>query len=511
MDTPTLDRPTQNKPTLNKPSPRDATLSIAPSEEASYLNQEENPLSPILEKQRQAFLGRPMMSAAERVDVLETLAKASDEFGADMVKAVQADFGHRSLHESIALEVMITAAEVKLYKNKIKGWMKPKRAPTNISSLPATGKIHYQPKGVVGVMGTWNGPVGTCLSPAIGAITAGNHVMIKPSDMTPRMADVLAEMIDKHFDDDYLTVVKGDVRVAEQFSRLPFDHLMYTGNTAIGKKIMRAAADNLTPITLEMGGKSPTILSDNFPLKDAVKRILTGKTLNSGQVCVAPDYIMVPRGQTQAFVDEYSQQVLQRFPSITNNDDMTWIVNDRHYQRILHYIEDAKTKGANVHQMIPKGEQIPSGKRVIPYTVITDVNDDMLVMQEEIFGPVLSVVEYDGLDDAINFVQSRPRPLALYYFDRDKRRAESFIDKTISGGACINDTVSHIGHFNMPFGGVGPSGLGAYHGFDGFMEFSHKRAVLYQRSWFAGTALVSQPYSAKGADRLWKIAKWLSK
>ena len=501
--------------TMNSPTPisstRSAALSIAPNEGDQDSNLEANPLAPILEKQRQAFLSRPTMSAAERVDALETLAKASDEFGEQMVKAVQADFGHRSLHESIALEVMIAAAEIKLYKNKIKGWMKPKRAPINIASLPAVGKIHYQPKGVVGVIGTWNGPVGTCLSPAVGAITAGNHVMIKPSDMTPRMADVLSEMIEKHFNEDYIAIVKGDVQVAEQFSQLPFDHLMYTGNTAIGKKIMRAAANNLTPVTLEMGGKSPTILSNNFSMKEAVRRILTGKTLNSGQVCVAPDYIMVPRGQTQAFVDEYSSQVLERFPSVTDNEDITWIVNDRHYQRILHYIEDAKAKGANVHQIIPEGEQMPTGKRVIPYTVVTDVTDDMLVMQEEIFGPVLSVLEYDDLDDAINYVQARPRPLALYYFDRDKRRAAEFIEKTISGGACINDTVSHIGHFNMPFGGVGPSGIGAYHGFDGFMEFSHKRAVLYQRSWFSGSALISQPYSAGAADRLWKVSKWLSK
>ncbi|MDY6942469.1 MAG: coniferyl aldehyde dehydrogenase [Pseudomonadota bacterium] len=471
-------------------NPEPLSISAIPHPEDSAAN----PLLPILRKQQAAFLDRGISDYRTRIQALDTLNKAIGEYADELVKAVMADFGHRSPHETVMTEVLANMGEIRLTKGHIKKWMKPKKVPASIQSLPATGKVVYQPKGVVGIMGAWNYPAFLIFSPLIGVLAAGNHAMIKPPDVTPRTSEVIQELIAKYFEEEFVTVVTGDVQAAIQFSELPFDHLIYTGNTEVGRKIMMAAAKNLTPVTLEMGGKSPTIVGEDYPIRTAAQRMLLGKSVNSGQTCIAPDYVMVPKAKEQEFVQAYSELMTKRYPTVADNQDITWIVNDRHYRRIRGLIDDAKAKGANVIEINPRNEAIPDGKRVIPHTLITNVTEDMAVMQEEIFGPVLPVMTYDTLEDAVQYVKNHPRPLALYYFDNNKRRADYVINQTISGGATVNDTMLHIAHPNLPFGGVGPSGIGAYHGFDGFVEFSHKKGVLYQRSWFSPAAFVGRPY-----------------
>ncbi|HJO34658.1 MAG: coniferyl aldehyde dehydrogenase [Pseudomonadota bacterium] len=495
------------EPIVDSAAAANEPITLAPK---SLHSDQSNPLLPLLERQRQAFLDRGISDHRQRAEMLTRLNEATAAYADELIRAVQADFGHRSTNETIVTEVLATMAEIRQTKGKIKKWMKPKRAEFSLAGLPGSGRLVYQPKGVVGIMGAWNYPVFLVLSPLVGVLAAGNHAMIKPPDVTPRTSDVLAEMIGKYFEPEYVTVVTGEVDTAIAFSELPFDHLMYTGNTEVGRKIMMAAAKNLTPVTLEMGGKSPTIVGEDYPVEQAAKRMLLGKCVNSGQTCIAPDYVMVPKGQEQAFADAWQALVAKRYPTLVDNDDVTWIVNERHYRRINGLIEDARAKGANVHQVNAANEQIPEGQRIIPPTVITNVNDDMKVMQEEIFGPVLPVMGYDSLDTAMRYVKEHPRPLALYYFDNDRKRADYVMSQTISGGATVNDTMLHIAHENLPFGGSGPSGLGAYHGFHGFKEFSHVKGVLYQRNWFSPSLFMARPYPKRAQSVLRRAIKLLS-
>ncbi|MDY6932793.1 MAG: coniferyl aldehyde dehydrogenase [Spirochaetota bacterium] len=478
---------------MNKTKTVDSGSKKAPTKRAGK-SAAANPYMHILERQKAAFNTNDIRTYKERVDALMRLNKSLGEFSEELVSAIQADFGHRSHHETIITEVLASMAEIRITKAKLKGWMKHKKAPMSIAVMPATGRILYQPKGVVGIMGAWNYPAFLVFSPLIGVLSAGNHAMIKPSDVTPRTSEVIQKMIAKHFDEEYITVITGDVNAAIAFSELPFDHLIYTGNTEVGRKVMMAAAKNLTPVTLEMGGKSPTIISEDYPIKKVVTRIMMGKSINAGQTCVAPDYIMLPKSKEQDFINEYSKAAAKRYPSLANNEDITCIINDRHFKRIQGLIDDAKQKGANIIQVNPNNDSLPKGKCIIPTTIITNVTDDMKVMQEEIFGPVIPLKTYETLEEALQYVKNRERPLALYYFDNRKKRIDRMIKQSISGGACVNDTMLHLAHMNMPFGGVGSSGTGSYHGFDGFVEFSHKKAVLYQRKFFSPSVFMKGPY-----------------
>ncbi len=456
--------------------------------------QEQNPLLPLLEKQSEAFIRRGVSSYKQRIELLNTLGHATGVYKDRLIEAVDADFGHRSEVETLMAELLGSVGEIRMTKMKLKGWMKPKKPGISLATLPASGRVLYQPKGVVGIMGAWNYPVFLILSPLVGVLAAGNHAMIKPPDMTPNTGEVIKDMIAEFFDEEIITVVTGGIEEATQFSKLPFDHLVYTGGTEIGRKIMVEAARNLTPVTLEMGGKSPVLISEDFPINKAIERILMGKCMNSGQTCIAPDYVLVPKTKEKEFVDQCSDALKHRYPTLVGNDDVTWIINERHYQRINGLIEDAKAKGANAIEINPNGDQIPEGQRIIPPTLLTDVNEDMAVMNQEIFGPVLPILTYETLDEALMFIKKRPRPLAFYYFDKNRRRANTVMEQSIAGGSCVNETMLHIAHENMPFGGIGPSGLGAYHGFYGFSEFSHQKAVLYQRSWFSPAGFMKQPY-----------------
>ncbi len=353
----------------------------------------------------------------------------------------------------------------------------------------------YQPLGVVGILSAWNYPLFLSIGPMIGAIAAGDHVMLKPSELAPQSAELIRSMIAEIYPPEYVTVITGDAAVAADLARLPFDRLLFTGSERIGRLVMKAASENLTPVTLELGGKSPALIHSDYPLRTAVERILTGKLYNAGQTCVAPDYVLLPANQKDEFLKLSRQLISGMYPKLVANQDYTRIVNAKQYQRLASLREDARQRGAQVVEINPANEKSDEANRVFPPTLLLDVNDNMEIMHEEIFGPLLPIVLYNTLDEAIEYVNARPHPLALYYFDYDGRRVSEVLDKTASGGVTVNDCVFHVGQPNLPFGGVGPSGMGHYHGFDGFETFSKKKGVLLQSRW-TPLSLLRPPYGA---------------
>jgi coniferyl-aldehyde dehydrogenase len=362
--------------------------------------------------------------------------------------------------------------------------MKPekrKTTPAILGLFGAKAQVRYQPKGVVGVISPWNFPVNLTFTPLAGVLAAGNRAMIKPSEYTPATSELMARMFSSVFTDEEIAVVTGDPSVGQAFAGLAFDHLIFTGATAIAKHVMRAAAENLTPLTLELGGKSPVILGRSADIKTAAARIMNGKTLNAGQICLAPDYVLTPAESLETFVGEAEGAVRTMFPTIKDNPDYTAIVAQRHYDRIMGYIEDARAKGARIVEMKPDDEDLSQQEhRKIAPTLIIDPTDDMTVMQEEIFGPVLPVKTYKTVQEAVAYVNAHDRPLGLYYFGDDAAEQETVLNTTTSGGVTVNDVIMHVAQEDLPFGGVGPSGMGSYHGFDGFKEFSHRKAVYSQ-------------------------------
>ncbi len=374
-------------------------------------------------------------------------------------------------------------------------WMRPRAAAAGWQFLPARARVVYQPLGVVGIIGAWNYPLLLSLSPMVSALAAGNHVMLKPSELAPRTADLLARLVSDLFPADYITVVTGGPETGAAFAALPFDHLLFTGSTRVGKLIMRSASEHLTPVTLELGGKSPALVHPDFPAQTAAARIMAGKLYNAGQTCIAPDYVLVEAGAREEFVRLASAAVTTMYPRLVDNPDFTRIVNRDHYRRLRGLVEDAALKGAEVLEVNPARETANEQNRVFPPTFLWNVKDEMSVMREEIFGPVLPVVAYRSLDEAIEYVNARPRPLALYYFDRNSKRVEAVLARTTSGGVTVNDTIFHIAQNDLPFGGVGPSGMGSYHGFDGFLTFSKKKGVFLQ-SRFTTLGLLRPPYGA---------------
>ncbi|HEX2675445.1 MAG TPA: coniferyl aldehyde dehydrogenase, partial [Polyangiales bacterium] len=373
-----------------------------------------------------------------------------------------------------------------------------------MSLKPGSAKVHYQPLGVVGVISPWNYPMSLALGPLAIAFAAGNRVMIKPSEFTPKTSELMKQLLGEVFPADLVTVITGGPAVGQAFSELPFDHLLYTGSTRVGKFVMAAAAKNLTPVTLELGGKSPTIVHESYPIEKAAERIASGKWFNAGQTCIAPDYLLVPESKRDALVSALQSAVTKFYPSLKDNKDYSAIVNEGHHKRLAGYVTDAVARGAKKVEINPKSEKLEGDTRKIAPTLLLDVNDDMSVMQDEIFGPVLPIVTYRTLDEAVQYVNDRPRPLALYYFDFDSERARSVLERTVSGGAAINETVMHFAVEDLPFGGVGPSGMGAYHGFEGFETFSHKKAVFYQSRW-NGAGMMLPPYG----ERIEKLLKML--
>jgi coniferyl-aldehyde dehydrogenase len=351
---------------------------------------------------------------------------------------------------------------------------------------PASNRVQYQPKGVVGIIVPWNYPLYLAVGPLISALAAGNRCMIKMSEFTPATSALFRDIIRDTFSEDLVAVITGEADVAADFSGKPFDHLLFTGSTSVGKLVMRAAAENLTPVTLELGGKSPALISPDMPLTDAATRIAFGKALNAGQTCVAPDYVLCPTEQIPDFVTAFRKAFTRMYPKLRDNTDYTAIINDRQYQRLQSYLDDARTQGAELVTINPADENLSEGTRKLPMTLALNTTPDMKVMQDEIFGPILPVVGYQSLDEAINYINDRPRPLALYFFGYEKPQQDHVLENTHSGGVCINDTLMHVAQDDLPFGGIGDSGMGHYHGKEGFLTFSHQRGIFARQKFNSG-------------------------
>ena len=446
-----------------------------------------------LAKQKSAFLESPMPTAKERIHNLDKLHNAILDYQDRLVTAVNNDFSNRSEAETLIAEIYAVLEGIDYNRKRLKKWMKPQRRHVPLSLQPASVKVIYQPLGVIGIVVPWNLPIFLCLSPLVSALAAGNSVMIKSSEFAPQTANVIKDMLETTFSSNEVSVFNGAVEVSQAFTKLPFDHLVFTGATPVGKMVMKAAAENLTPVTLELGGKSPTIIHDSFPMAEAAKRIAFGKGMNGGQICVSPDYIFCPRDKVNEFASEFIKCFSQRYPTIRNNPDYTSVINERQYDRLQSYLQDAQDKGARLMTINPANESF-EGTRKIPLTLVLNASNDMRVLNEEIFGPILPILPYDNIEEALSYINAKPRPLALYYFDWDKKRASTILNKTHSGGVCINDTLSHAMADDIPFGGIGPSGMGHYHGKEGFINFSKAKGVV-QKGKINAAEFVAPPWN----------------
>ena len=459
--------------------------------DVAYLQQNQqqiDALEPLLAAQRAAYRANPMPSAEQRRAWLKALRELILGEQQALIEAVSRDFSNRAAEETLLAEIMPSLHGIDYASKRLGKWMKPSRRSVGLAFQPAAAKVVYQPLGVVGVIVPWNYPLYLAFGPLIGALAAGNRVMIKMSESTPATSQLVKELLARIFPEDMVAVVLGEAEVGQAFSRLPFDHLLFTGATSIGKHVMRAAAENLVPVTLELGGKSPAIVSADVPLADAAERIAFGKTMNAGQTCVAPDYVLVPQDRLEGFVAAYRTAVQRFYPKLENNPDYTAIINERQLGRLKGYIADAEAKGAQLVPLFP-GDQ---GRR-LAHSLVLNVSDEMKLMQEEIFGPLLPIVPYQRLDEAFAYINDRPRPLALYYFGYDKGEQQRVLHETHSGGVCLNDTLLHVAQDDMPFGGVGPSGMGHYHGHEGFLTFSKAKGVLIKQR-FNAARLIYPPY-----------------
>jgi coniferyl-aldehyde dehydrogenase len=449
-------------------------------------------LGAVLARQRAAFLRDGPPSLARRRADLARLGKAIRANAARLAEVISADFGNRSRHESLIAEAFTTLAGLRHTSRHLARWMRPKRVSVGLELLPGRARILYQPVGVVGIISPWNYPFQLSIMPLMAALAAGNRVMLKPSELTPRTAEFIAGFLAGIFPSEQVATVLGGAEIGAAFARLPFDHLFYTGSTAVGRLVMQAAAANLTPVTLELGGKSPCILGDDAAMKGAVESIVHGKLLNAGQTCIAPDYVLVPEHKREEFIALAERAVAKFYPRLAGNPDYTSIVNERHYRRIQHYLDEAKAKGARVVELNPSGETLAGERKLAPCLVI-EPDDELALMREEIFGPVLPVKTYRRLEDALDYVNRRPRPLALYYFGTDVAKRDRVLEHTISGGVSVNETLMHVLVEDLPFGGIGASGVGAYHGEAGFQTFSHRKGVFLQSRW-NGAWLLRPPF-----------------
>ncbi|MDI9238247.1 coniferyl aldehyde dehydrogenase [Lysobacter sp. LF1] len=446
---------------------------------------------------RTAWLARKPGYDQRRAD-LERLRTAFRARIGSMDEAIRADFGHRSQHENLLSEAMIVLAEMDHAISHLRRWMRPRRAAVGWRFWPARAQIRPEPVGVVGILSPWNYPVNLALVPVVSAIAAGNHVYLKPSEHTPRTALWLRELLSEVFPADRVAVALGGPEVGAAFAALPFDHLLFTGSTAVGRKVMAAAAPNLTPVTLELGGKAPAVVCPDFDLRKAAARIATGKWFNAGQTCIGVDYVLVDEARRDAFVEALRAELTSRYGDFSAPHDYTRIINDGQYARLRGYVDDARRRGITVIEPLT-GEADAAAHtrmvqdRIFPPTLVLDPPADAEVMRHEIFGPILPVVSYRSLDEAVSRIRSMDRPLALYPFSDDNRSVEKILQGTLAGGVTVNDTLLHFGAHDLPFGGIGPSGIGAIHGRTGFDTFSKLLPVFRQRR-MAGSDLLKPPY-----------------
>ena len=447
----------------------------------------------ILNLQKKLYIEEETPSLELRQDRLNRCVEMLKKYNVEILDAIQEDFGNRDSKAGFMSEIMSTIGSINYAKENVKKWMKDEKRKSNssqpfairtvMSLLGAKSWIKYQPLGTVGVISPWNFPINLVLAPLGTIFAAGNRVMIKPSEFTPVTSDLTEKMFSEFFDVSEAAVFTGGPDVAAAFSALSFDHLLFTGSTQTGKLVMKSASENLVPVTLELGGKSPVIVDENADLKNTATKVMRGKTMNAGQICLAPDYVMVPKGKSEEFVKESEDAVKVMYENLKYNQNYTSVINEKHYDRLNSLLEDAKEKGADIRVINPADEDFTQQEvHKIPPTLVLNPTDDMDIMKEEIFGPLLPVKEYEDFQETIGYVNSKDRPLGLYYFGNDKNRENDVLNNTISGGVTLNDVIWHIGQEDIPFGGVGPSGTGNYHGFDGFKNFSHAKAIYKQFS-----------------------------
>ncbi len=433
-------------------------------------------LEETLSLQRASFRQNPYPEYSQRIDDLKALKKLLLDNQQALIDALNKDFGHRCTDDSIVGDLLTSITGINYSIKKLKSWMRPKRKSIGLLFQPASGKVLYQPLGIIGIIVPWNYPVFLSIGPLTTALAAGNNAMMKMSEYTPECSTLMADLLASIFSKDKVAVVGGDASVAAAFSSLPFDHLFFTGSTSIGKLVMKSASENLVPVTLELGGKSPSIIDKNMDMKTVVPRFILAKTINSGQTCVAPDYILCPENKVIELADELRALYTKMYPTVSDNVDCTSIINEEQYKRLNSLLDDAENLGAKRVPLSDDGND--DLKRKIPLTLILNATEEMQVMQQEIFGPILPIISYKNLQQAIDYVNDHPRPLALYIFSFDKQFQQRVLLNTHTGGVCINDAAFHVANEDLPFGGVGPSGMGSYHGDEGFKTFSHAKAVL---------------------------------
>lgn len=459
---------------------------------AANLSPSVSPTQQAYDRLRSAYRVNPFPTRAQREDWLERLEgmiRANQEV---FVDAINSDFMGRSRHETLMADVLVTVGGVKEARKHVGAWMQKVPVRPKWWFLPSTSYIEYLPRGVVGIIAPWNYPVDLALGPLAGALAAGNRAIIKPSELTPRTSEAIARAVRDTFSAEEVAVVEGGADVAKELTNLPLDHILFTGSTHVGRIVATAAAQNLTSTTLELGGKSPTLIHPDYPMAKAAERIAIGKMFNAGQTCIAPDYVLVKEGSEQKFAEAFKAAVARLYPDLANNPDYTSIANPRAYERMKSLVTEAEAQGAKVEPITVLPAQVKSRK--FAPTLVFGATDAMRVMKEEIFGPILPVKTYRSIDEALAYVNSRPRPLAFYYFDDNSRRADDVLRRTVSGGACINDTLLHFAQEDLPFGGIGESGAGAYHGITGFQTFSHARGVYVSSALSQVGKLQAPPY-----------------
>ena len=458
------------------------------------------------EAQRQAFLKEPFPTFEARLSRLDRLLALADANEDAIVRAIDADFSGRAAQETRLAELFVVRAGINHAKRHLKRWMRVRRMPTGLHFRPGWNRLMPQPLGVAGIVSPWNYPFQLALAPAVAALAAGNRVMLKPSELTPAFSSLLERLVAKAFDPDEVCVVTGDAETGKAFTALPFGHLLFTGSTAVGRIVAQAAAANLTPVTLELGGKSPAIFDPSCDLDVAAGRVAFAKLFNAGQTCVAPDYLMVPKGQADAVAGKLADAMARMYPSLVGNPDYTAIISQRHRARLVGLVEEAREAGARVVEVNPAAERFDSNEtRKLAPALVIDPPPETRLMQEEIFGPVLPILEYDGLDEAVSRVRAGDHPLALYWFGQDAANRERILRETLSGGVTVNDCLWHFGQEDQPCGGVGASGMGAYHGEWGFNTFSKLKPVFHQ-SKFNGIFLFRPPYG-RTFDRIMGLLK----
>jgi acyl-CoA reductase-like NAD-dependent aldehyde dehydrogenase len=453
-------------------------------------------------RQRAARDSGPAPGRQAREAALAALEKLLRDNTAALCDAVDRDFEGRAPQETRLLEIFPALESIRHARRHLARWMRPQRRPTSLWFLPGRSRVVFQPLGVAGIVVPWNYPVYLAVGPLVAALAAGNRALIKMSEAAPATGDLFARLIAAAFDPALVSVVNGGPEVARAFVSLPFDHLLFTGSTTVGKEVMRAAAGNLTPVTLELGGKSPAIVGRSIDIEEAASRIAYGKCLNAGQTCIAPDYALVPEARVEEFVQACRAAVGRLYPRLAGNRDYSAIVNERHRSRLRGYLEEARASGARVEAINPAGEDLSSSPKIAPHLVL-GATDALRLMREEIFGPILPIVPYRSLEEAIAYVNARPRPLALYVFDHDRAAVDRIIAETLSGGVTVNETILHIAQEELPFGGVGPSGMGEYHGRAGFEAFSKRKAVFF-RPRLSALGLFRPPYGER-FERLLRI------